>query len=156
MNFNSSAVRQYRIMASRADDPLDIPCDLIAPADPGAVAVCANLESSVNYSVRVAAEGFEIGSYSQPVFIVHERNGTLLNKPAILALTRSAFLSFVLFFDIKWSACKRARRKSTLKKCIDQGSILLNLYKCNLKVSEKNSYRKIPKISPSMYKPFQI
>ena len=97
MNFNSSAVRQYRIKASRADDPLDIPCDLIVPADPGAVAVCANLESSVNYSVRVAAEGLEIGTYSQPVFIVHERNGTLLNKPAILALTRSAFLSFVLF-----------------------------------------------------------
>ena len=99
MNFNSSAVRQYRIMASRADDPLDIPCDLIVPADPGAVAVCANLESSVNYSVRVAAEGLEIGTYSQPVFIVHERNGTLLNKPAILALTENAFLS-VVFFSI--------------------------------------------------------
>ena len=97
MNFNSSAVRQYRIMASRADDPLDISCDLIVPADPCAVAVCANLESSVNYSVRVAAEGLEIGTYSQPVFIVHERNGTLLNKPAILALTENAFLSVVLF-----------------------------------------------------------
>ena len=75
MNFNSSAVRQYRVMASRADDPLDIPCDLVVPVDPGAVAVCANLESSVNYSVRVAAEGFVIGTYSQPVFIVHKRNG---------------------------------------------------------------------------------
>ena len=99
MNFNSSAVRQYRIMASRADDPVDIPCDVKVPADPGAVAVCANLESSVNYSVRVAAEGFVIGTYSQPVFIVHERNGTLLNKPAILALTENAFLS-VVFFSI--------------------------------------------------------
>ena len=97
LNFNSSAVRQYRVMASRADDPLDIPCDLIVPADPGALAVCANLESSVNYSVRVAAEGFVIGAYSQPVFIVHKRNGKLPNKPASLALIRSAFLSFVLF-----------------------------------------------------------
>ena len=75
MNFNSSAVRQYRIMASRANDPLDIPCDLVVPYDPGALAVCANLESSVNYSVRVAAEGFVIGTYSQQVFIVHKRNG---------------------------------------------------------------------------------
>ena len=97
LNFNSSAVRQYRVMASRADDPLDIPCDLIVPADPGALAVCANLESSVNYSVRVAAEGFVIGTYSQPVFIVHKRNGKLPNKRASLALIRSAFLSVVLF-----------------------------------------------------------
>ena len=88
-NFNSSAVRQYRVMASRADDPLDIPCDVKVPADPGALAVCANLESSVNYSVRVAAEGFVIGAYSHPVFIVHKRNGKLPNKPAILALIRS-------------------------------------------------------------------
>ena len=97
LNFNSSAVRQYRVMASRADDPLDIPCDLIVPADPGALAVCTNLESSVNYSVRVAAEGFVIGTYSQPVFIVHKRNGKVPNKPASLALIRSAFLFVVLF-----------------------------------------------------------
>ena len=75
MNFNSSVVRQYRVMVSRADDPLDISCDVKLPADPGAVAVCANLESSVNYSVRAAAEGFVIGTYSRPVFIVHKRNG---------------------------------------------------------------------------------
>ena len=98
-------------MASRADDPLDIPCDVKVPADPGAVAVCANLESSVNYSVRVAAEGFVIGTYSQPVFIVHERNGTLLNKPAILALTRERFSFRRFIFDIKCSVRKRARRK---------------------------------------------
>ena len=97
VNFNSSAVRQYRVMASRADDPLDIPCDLIVPADPSALAVCANLESSVNYSVRVAAEGFVIGTYSQPVFIVHKRNGKLINEPAILALIGNTFLSVVLF-----------------------------------------------------------
>ena len=97
MNFNSTTIRLYRVMASRADDPLDIPCDLTVPADPGALAVCANLESSVNYSVRVAAEGFVIGTYSQPVFIVHKRNGKLPNMPAILALIRSAFLSVVLF-----------------------------------------------------------
>ena len=45
------------------------------PAELGGVAICDNLELSVNYSVKVAGEGAIMGTYSAPVFIFYERDG---------------------------------------------------------------------------------
>ncbi|KAJ7378554.1 hypothetical protein OS493_022540, partial [Desmophyllum pertusum] len=72
-NINATAVQQYRVHVSPAENDNETSCNVTAPADPAGYAVCGNLQAFVNYSVTVAGEGDFLGAYSDPVYFVIEQ-----------------------------------------------------------------------------------